>query len=155
MEETNWKNLEKNYKKQKQDFELEQKPIMQDVYDLYSQLIKTHSPSPDITPDFTITDYSEDNKNNKTMKFIKEQLKMCIIIRAYFKEDIHLADESVKVILNEIYSMVIMQRASKGQVLKAILDYGKNASQQQLQQEQEAQQNQNILDKKKPQEEKK
>jgi hypothetical protein len=107
---------------------------------------KVHSPVPEITRDFTLANLIDTVINEKLPKFIREQMKTISIASdylrvsddilaerfdedeiKYIKEGVEKNLESVrKLLLNEIYNMVVMSRSAKGQIIDAMLDHGRN-----------------------------
>lgn len=118
---------------------------LSDVYDFYDLMTSVHSPVSDVTRDFTLSKYDGNIIHNKFAKFIREQLKVIRIIEDYliiplevletkyqpeFAKKIYdglLYDsQSIKnLLLSEIYVMIIMARAEKGEVRDAMLVHGK------------------------------
>lgn len=117
-----------------------------DTYDLFDLTTRVHSPIQEITRDFTLSDLSSEVISNKLPKFIREQIKTMRVVeqyivvpkeellRKYTPEEANRINTRLKIIakdikelmLNEIYSMVIMSRSVSGNILKAILLHGKS-----------------------------
>lgn len=119
-----------------------------DVYDLYDLASQVHSNAPHITRDFTLGKLNSDIIHAKLPKFIREQLKTILIIRDYIepshdelslyypnntKEEITqkllkiriVADKTERLLLSEVYTMVITSRSAKGDVIHSILTHGR------------------------------
>lgn len=106
------------------DKERQGETIVSDVYDLYKEVIQVRSPLKDITSDFVLSDLTEENIDNKAVKFVREQIKACMVI------DIFLIDKTMsqkikELLMADVHSTVIMTRAVGGKVLKSILTFGK------------------------------
>lgn len=125
-----------------------------DVYDLYDMATNVHSPVPEITRDFTLSHLSENVIHHKLAKFIREQIKTMRVFKSFLlipeaalterylhrydskeeaqakaKEvytDIQAVTEDISgLVLSEIYTMVIMSRSLKGEIIKAMLTQGR------------------------------
>lgn len=112
-----------------------------DRYDLYKQAIKVHSPIPEVTSDFTLSNLDDELLKNKLIRFLKEQIKMVHIIKGYLRQKDepvynekgeiiewkvselvkYYTDDTCTLLLKEAYTIVIMSRAKKGEIIKGIV----------------------------------
>lgn len=108
--------VEDEFGKEKRSFD--------DVYDLYTQVIKVHTDIPEITSDFVISDLREENLDNKAVKFVRNQIKVCGIINIYLKDQPQVAGLITKLLMKDVQSTIIMSRAVDGKILRSILSFG-------------------------------
>lgn len=114
------------------------------IYDLYALVTDTYSSNSLITRDFTLGKLQENLLQNKIVKFIVEQLKTIEITKDFLiipKEKLNQiytpettkkiydlikirADKTSKALMGEIESMIILSRG-EGEILKSILEHGK------------------------------
>ena len=101
-----------------------QEPIA-DIYDLFYKAIKVHSPIPEITADFTLSDLKEDSAKNKSISFVRDQIKVCKVITnfigSYNKEEVRNINSTL---MGDVYVTVIMSRASGGRIIDRLLRFG-------------------------------
>lgn len=113
--------------------------LMSDVYDLFTEVIKIHTPGLKISSDFTIS-----NLNEKEIKFVREHIKVCKILRTFlggkYRKTIkktgkhyeikegdvtkRIAKQVTNVLMTDVFSLVILSRAKGGKILDAVLSYG-------------------------------
>lgn len=122
-----------------------------DVYDVYGMASNVHSRKTDMTRDYTLAKYNSELINGKFPKFIREQRKVIRILKSYMlvpkevliKRGFHpgyieRALRAMKksyadceaLLLGELDEMVIISRAGKGEVIKAMLMHGKTREEQ-------------------------
>lgn len=119
---------------------------MGDVYDVYNMVSNVHSNISEMNKDYVLAQYTSDVINNKFPKFVREQRKILRIIKSYLiipdsilQERFNNNDvinevkiklmssfiEIEKLLLGEVEEMVIMSRAGKGEVTRAMLLHGR------------------------------
>jgi len=98
----------------------EDERVYGDVYDLYAEVINIHSEVKEINADFSISNLTE-----VEIKFVRDQLKLIIIVVEFLK-DKETQLRASRLLLRDIFSLVIMSRARDGKVLNAVLTYGRS-----------------------------
>ena len=91
-----------------------------DVYDLYAEVINIHSEVTEINSDFSISNLTETE-----IQFVRDQLKLIIVVVEFLKKKEEQLRAS-RLLLRDIFSLVIMSRAREGKVLNAVLTYGRS-----------------------------
>lgn len=112
-----------------------------DVYDVYGMVSRVHSQQTSMTRDYTLAQYTSEVINAKFPKFVREQRKTLRVVKSfmlvseerlakrynekYAKKCIKVLqkiyDDIEELLLGEIDEMVIISRAGKGEVTKAML----------------------------------
>lgn len=136
-------------KEKEEDIEIDQP--LGDVYDVYGMASSVHSRMTSMTRDYTLAKYNSGIINEKFPKFIREQRKVVRILQSFmvvpkmvlakrFNKDyaeyahklmLKSFSDIQKLLLGEIDEMVIISRAGKGEVIKAMLMHGKTKEEQQ------------------------
>lgn len=149
-EETEEKQIYKIDPREIRPIETENKQPLGDSYDVYDMASSIHLKGFDMSRDFVLANYSAEVISAKLPKFIREQIKTLKIIDIYLniskerlkekynnKEKVNeiskrlreLTESIRNIIMSEIYSMVIMTRGLKGEVIKAVLRHGMTENQ--------------------------
>lgn len=121
-----------------------------DIFDVYGMASNVHSKKSGMTRDYTLAKYDTEIINTKFPKFIREQRKIVRILKSfmiipremlekvYNKETATYINMIMKknyeeiegLLIGEIDEMVIISRAGRGEVIKAMLMHGKNREEQ-------------------------
>lgn len=115
-----------------------------DKYDIAKETMEVHGPvNKYITKDLILSHLTDKLLDNKTFKYVRDQIKLCLVIETQIKYT-PTANEITKFLMAEVHSMVAMSRAVDGKIITAVLEMLK----QDIQIENE--QNTNTLTQNKP-----
>ena len=100
---------------------------MNDMYDIVRETLRVNSPISTMNSDFVMSDLSPALIQNTVMTYIREQLNIIEIINIYL-DNKELQDDEYKekvnrILLNEVFSMVILSRANRARVIEALVKY--------------------------------
>lgn len=100
---------------------------MGDVFDVTKEVLVVHSPISTINPDFILSDLDPKLLDNPLVTYVREQLKNIEAINIHLSSE-RLKDENWRLkinqlLLNELYSLIIISRPKDGRVIRAILEY--------------------------------
>ena len=93
-----------------------------DVYELFNKAVQVHTQGmPELSADFTLSNLDDSVSANKSIKFVREQIKVSRIIKNYLK-DPKIANKTADILMGDVYVTVIMSRARGGLILNRLLD---------------------------------
>jgi hypothetical protein len=116
-----------------------------DVYDVYGMVSNVHSKITGMTRDYVLAQYTSEVINSKFPKFVREQRKTLRVVKSFlivpleelknryepvYAEKVYrliwkIYKDIEELLLGEIDEMVIISRAGKGEVTKAMLLHGR------------------------------
>lgn len=116
------------------------------LYDMYDLLTRVHAPTKYMNKDFTLAKYDGGIVDNKFARFVREQLKIITILRSWIVvplgtlKERYENDKAIEIykgllvefwdmerlLLDEIYHMIIQSRCERGEIAAAMIIHGKN-----------------------------
>ena len=130
---TNWRNNQEEKTKDQREVD-----DINDMFDALKTVLKVNSPITTMNPDFIMSTLTPDILQNNVVTYVRQQLQIIEIINLHLcsprihdqnpedettTEDEECRQKINQILLNEVYTLVILSRGKNGQVIQAILDY--------------------------------